>query len=108
MQLSPFADDAAHLWLTGDESVGTRIQDLQAQYLTESSPTMSWTPAAPGHTGFVTSILDPHLAPPELYEDSSKMDQEETDRMVDGASSHAEVPAPTPFPSSSYSTLSGW
>ncbi|KIK50901.1 hypothetical protein GYMLUDRAFT_50932 [Collybiopsis luxurians FD-317 M1] len=85
MQLSPFADDATHLWLTGDESV-----------------------AAPGHTGFVTSILDPHLAPPELYEDSSKMDQEETDRMVDGASSHAEVPAPTPFPSSSYSTLSGW
>ncbi|KAF5354518.1 hypothetical protein D9757_013404 [Collybiopsis confluens] len=51
---SPFADDEARLWLTGDETVGRSIQETQLRYLTESSPAILWTPATSGHVGFVT------------------------------------------------------
>eukprot|EP00914_Ancora_sagittata_P010057 GHVO01019323.1.p1 GENE.GHVO01019323.1~~GHVO01019323.1.p1 ORF type:complete len:103 (-),score=6.54 GHVO01019323.1:20-328(-) len=54
-------DDAARLWFPGDDTVGRSIQETQLRYLTESSPVISWMPATSGHTGFVTSIVDPHL-----------------------------------------------
>ncbi|KAF5373192.1 hypothetical protein D9757_010558 [Collybiopsis confluens] len=105
---SPFADDEARLWLTGDETVGRSIQETQLRYLTESSPAISWTTATSGHAGFVTSIVDPHL---DLYRRSPKTIEEHDDHGTPSRSdpslphSYPQHPA---LPGSSYSSLSGW
>ncbi|KAF5343010.1 hypothetical protein D9757_015287 [Collybiopsis confluens] len=106
---SDLGEDETGLWLTGNNTAGRSIQETQLRYSTESSTGISWTPASSGHTGFMTSIVDPHL---ELYQRSPKLIEESEDERGSPLCSEFSVPILFPqhpsLPGSSYSSLSDW
>ncbi|KAJ4497255.1 hypothetical protein C8R41DRAFT_221521 [Lentinula lateritia] len=78
------------------------------------SPSTSWIPASSGHVGYVASILDPHLQNPERYQSLKTHEEFEnihSHGQMEPSTTHRQ-PSPSPlfhhFPSSSYSSLSGW
>ncbi|KAJ3898131.1 hypothetical protein F5879DRAFT_651672 [Lentinula edodes] len=104
------------LWPThgdlGPDLAGTDPETYQTSNM--QSPSTSWIPASSGHVGYVASILDPHLQNPER--DQSLKTHEEfanihSHGQMEPSTTHRQ-PSPSPpfhhFPSSSYSSLSGW
>ncbi|KAJ4477425.1 hypothetical protein J3R30DRAFT_218267 [Lentinula aciculospora] len=79
------------VWPIHQSVLSAEVAGTSTEIQSQAHDTISWTPASPGRTGYVTSIVDPHLYDSESYHQSSKPHQE-----------HVNVP------SSSYSTLSGW
>ncbi|KAF9063213.1 hypothetical protein BDP27DRAFT_1335458 [Rhodocollybia butyracea] len=87
----------------GPELVGYSSTENADSVSLNSSSKLSWSPANAGYTGYVASILDPHLPNPNI--DSGQ------NHLVEAQAHPNESVPPSHFaqvPSSSYSTLSGW
>ncbi|KAJ3801224.1 hypothetical protein GGU11DRAFT_266924 [Lentinula aff. detonsa] len=106
------------LWSTHHPMSGTEVAGIGTeirQVPNVEAPSITWAQASAGHTGYVASVIDPHLSDSDPYNDSSKAGQDHANVHLQSqtlSSATQRQPSHPPglhhLPSSSYSTLSGW